>query len=140
FEPTVSAGYTHGGSRTPPATSQEGGAGAIVTFDTDDWRMSLAQRLSTGMRLELDFTNDRAKSSAGTAVEPLNYRSTLQLSVTQPLLRGFSGDRVIPRIDVLRAQIADEHERAQLEVTATAVIEKTEDAYWDVVQALYSYD
>ena len=27
--------------------SQEGGAGEIVTFDTDDWRMSLAQRLST---------------------------------------------------------------------------------------------
>jgi len=140
FEPTLNAGYTHSSSRTPPATVQEGMAGAIVTFDTDDWRMSLAQRLSTGMRLELDFTNDRSKSSAGTAIEPLNYRSSLQASLTQPILRGFSTDHVIPRIDVLRARIADEHERAQFAVTATAVIERTEDAYWDVVQQLYSYD
>jgi outer membrane protein len=140
FEPTVAAGYSHASSQTPPATSQEGGAGAIVRFDTDDWRMSLAQRLSTGMRLELDFTNDRSKSSAGTAVEPLNYRSTLTASITQPILRGFSTDRVIPRIDVLRAQIANDRERAQLAVTAAAVIERTEDAYWDVVQSLYSYD
>ena len=39
-----------------------------------------------------------------------------------------------------RAKIANDHERAQLEVTATAVIERTEDAYWDVVQTLYSYN
>jgi outer membrane protein len=140
FEPTLNAGYSHSSSRTPPATLQEGQQGGIVTFDTDDWRMSLSQRISTGLRLGLDFTNDRSKSSAGTAVEPLNYRSSLQLSLTQPILRGFSRDHVIPRIDVLRAQIANEHERAQLAVTATAVIERTEDAYWDVVQALYSYD
>lgn len=140
FEPTLTGGYTHSSSSTPPASKQEGGAGAIVTFDTDDWRMSLAQRLSTGMRLEVDFTNDRSKSSAGTAVEPLNYRSTLQLSVTQPILRGFSTDRVIPRIDVLRAQIGSDRERAQLEITAADVVQRTENAYWDVVQQLYSYD
>lgn len=140
FEPTVSAGYSHGSSRTPPATVQEGGAGEILTFSTDDWRLSLSQRLSTGMQLSLDFVNDRSKSSAGTAVEPLTYRSTLTATVTQPILRGFSTDRVIPRIDVLRARIANARERMQLAVTATEVIERTEDAYWDVEQALYRYD
>jgi outer membrane protein TolC len=140
FEPTLTAGYSHGSSRTPPATVQEGGAGEILTFDTDDWRMSLAQRLSTGMRLSLDFVNDRSKSSAGTAVEPLTYRTSLTATITQPVLRGFSTDRVIPRLDVLRAKIGSERERMQLLVTATDVIEKTEDAYWDVEQALYRYD
>src|SRR6478672_3401620 len=61
FEPVLTAGYSHGSSRTPPATVQEGGAGAILTFGADDWRMSLAQRLSTGMRLSVDFVNDRSK-------------------------------------------------------------------------------
>jgi len=140
FEPQVRGGYTHNSSRQPPATAQEGMSGGIVTFDSDDWRLSLSQRLSTGMQLEVDFINDRSKSSAGTAVEPLNYRSSLTATVTQPLLRGFSTDRVIPRIDILRAEIANERERAQLEVTAAQVIERTEDAYWDVVLALYAYD
>ena len=140
FEPTVTTGYNHGNSRQPPATVQEGGAGEILTFDTDDFRLSLGQRLSTGMQLGVSFVTDRSKSSAGTAVEPLNYRSSVQLSVTQPILRGFSTDRVIPRIDVLRAELANERERSQLAVTAAEVIERTEDAYWDVVQALYRYD
>ena len=55
----------------PPATAQEGMSGGIVTFDSDHWQLSLSQRLSTGMQLEVDFINDRSKSSAGTAVEPL---------------------------------------------------------------------
>src|SRR6185312_12302007 len=32
FEPTLTGGYTHSSSSTPPASKQEGGAGAIVTF------------------------------------------------------------------------------------------------------------
>ena len=140
FEPLVRGGYTHTSSQQPPATAQEGMSGGIVTFDTDQWQLALSQRLATGMQLEVDFINNRAKSSAGTAVEPLNYRSTLTATVTQPLLRGFSMDRVIPRIDILRAEIANERERAQLAVTAAQVIERTEDAYWDVVLSLYAYD
>src|SRR5262249_59915921 len=61
------------------------------------------------------------------------------LSLTQPLLRGFSTDLVVPRIDVLRAEIASEREHAQLAVAAADVVERTEDAYWDVVQTLYRY-
>jgi outer membrane protein TolC len=140
FEPTLTAGYSHGSSRTPPTTVLEGGAGEIVTTNADDWRMSIAQRLSTGMRLELDFVNDRSKTDSHSAVEPLNYRSSLSATITQPVLRGFSTDRVIPRIDILRAKIANDRERMQMLVTASDVIEKTEDAYWDVEQALYRYD
>ena len=140
FEPLLTASFDHGSSDSPPVTSQQGGAGEILTLVNQDWSLSLAQRLSTGMRLQLDFLNGRARSTAGTAVEPLNYRSTVSLSVTQPLLRGFSTDLVVPRIDVLRAEIASERERQQLVVAAVDIVEKTEDAYWDVVQALYRYD
>jgi outer membrane protein TolC len=92
------------------------------------------------MQLGVSFETDRAKSSAGTAVEPLNYRSDVQLSVTQPILRGFSTDLAIPRIDILEARIASDHERQQLAVESAGVIEQTCDAYWDVVEDLYAYD
>jgi outer membrane protein TolC len=140
FEPTLTASYDHGHSDSPPTTVQEGTAGEILSFVNDDWALSLGKELSTGLRLGLGFTSSRSQSSAGTAVEPLNYRSALTLSATQPILRGFSVDRVIPRIDVLRARITSDRERLQLAVAAAQIVEQTEDAYWGVVEALYRYD
>lgn len=140
FEPLLTASLDHGSVDSPPVTLQQGGASQIVTSVNEDWTLSLAQRLATGMRLQLDFINGRSRSTAGTAVEPLVYRSEVSLSVTQPLLRGFSSDLVIPRLEVLRAEVSSERERWQLEVAAADIVERTEDAYWDVVQALYRYD
>ncbi|HEX7841771.1 MAG TPA: TolC family protein, partial [Kofleriaceae bacterium] len=140
FEPLLGLSLDHGRLDSPPVTRQQGDAGKIVTTTTEDWTLSLSQRLETGMKLELDFVNGRSRSTAGTAVEPLNYRSTASVTLSQPLLRGFSPDLVVPRIDVLRAEIASERERAQLAVAAAEIVERTEDAYWDVVQALYHYD
>jgi len=140
FEPLLTVGLDHNRSDQPPITVQEGGAGEVVTFITDDWRMGLGQRFETGTQVQLDFQNGRTRSSAGTAVEPLNFRSTLSLTLSQPLLRGFSTDLVVPRADVLKAKISSERERRQLAVTAAEIVERTEDAYWDVVQALYRYD
>jgi outer membrane protein TolC len=140
FEPLLTASLDHGSADSPPVTLQQGGASQIVTSVNEDWTLSLAQRLATGMRLQLDFSNGRSRSTAGTAVEPLVYRSQVSLSVTQPLLRGFSPDLVVPRLEVLRAEVASERERRQLVVAAADIVERTEDAYWDVVQALYRYD
>jgi outer membrane protein len=140
FEPVLSLSADHSRTDSPPLTAQAGVAGEIVTSTNEDWTLSLTQRLQTGMQLELDFLNGRSRSTAGTAIEPLNYLSSASLSVTQPLFRGFSPDLVIPRIDVLRAELASERERQQLLVTAAQIVELTEDAYWDVVQALYQYD
>lgn len=140
FEPQLTLSADHSRADSPPETLQAGGVGEIVTSTSQDWTVAIAQRLETGTRLELDFFNNRSRSTAGTAVEPLNYRSALSLSVTQPLLRGFSTDLVVPRIDVLRAELGSERERQQLMVAAVDIVERTEDAYWDVVQALYRYD
>lgn len=140
FETTVVAGYAHSDSDSPPSTSQEGLPGEILNFVTDEWRLGISKRLMLGTRLSLDFTNGRSRSSLGTAVAPLNYRSTLVASVSQPLLRGFSTDLVVPQIDVLRARLSSERERAELLVSVTNVIERTEAAYWVVLQALYRHD
>ena len=140
FDPSLHLSVDHFRADSPPLTAQAGVPGEIVTTTNEDWSLSLSQRLQTGMQLQLDFLNGRSRSTAGTTVEPLNYRSSLSLTVTQPLLRGFSPDLVVPRIDVLRAEIASERERQQLLVTAAQIVEQAEDAYWDLVQALYQYD
>lgn len=140
FEPTVTADYRHTDSDSPPRSSQEGEAGEIFTLIEDGWRIGIGQRFATGTRLEVEFGNARSRSSLGTAVEPLNYRSTLSLGLTQPLLRGFSTDLAIPRIEVLRARIASERERGQLAVAIAALVEQAETAYWGVLQALFRYD
>jgi outer membrane protein TolC len=140
FEPLLSVSADHTRSDSPPLTAQAGVPGTIVTTTSEDWTLSLTQRLQTGTQLELDFVNGRSRSTAGTAIEPLNYRPSVAMTVTQPLLRGFSPDLVVPRIDVLRAEISSERERQQLLVTAAQIVEQTEEAYWDLVQALYQYD
>lgn len=140
FEPTLDASYAHGSSRTPPTTLQEGEAGEIFSFIDDRWRLSVAQRFATGTQLAVDFFSVRSRSTLGTAVTPLNYRSTLSFSVVQPLLRGFSTDLVIPRVTVLQAELASEREKRELAVVIADVVQRTEVAYWDVVQALFRYD
>lgn len=140
FEPQLALTLDHNRADSPPVTLQQGAPGTTITTTSQDWNLTLSQRLETGTVLGLGFSNGRADSTAGTAVEPINYRSGLTLSLTQPLLRGFSLDLVVPRIDVLRAELASDRERRQLVVAAADVIERTEDAYWDVVQALYRYN
>ncbi|HTR50601.1 MAG TPA: TolC family protein [Kofleriaceae bacterium] len=140
FEPQLLGSYLHSSADQPPLVLQAGTAGEILTYGDDNWVLTASQKLSTGAKLGVTFYSDRASSSAGTAVEPLIYNSSLTLNFTQPVLRGFSADRVIPRIDILRAQLGSERERAQLAISAMTVVEQTEDAYWDVVGALYSYD
>src|SRR5688572_29025914 len=75
FEPTLDASYIHGNFRTPPEMRTEGAAGEIVIDNTDRWIVSVSQRLSTGMRLSVDWISDRADTTSRDAVTPLNYRS-----------------------------------------------------------------
>jgi outer membrane protein len=134
FEPQLALTLDHNSADTPPFTMQQGVAGMNITSTSQDWNLLLSDRLETGTRLGLGFSNGRADTKDTSAIEPLNYRSAVTLSLTQPLFRGFSLDLVVPRIDVLRAELASERERRQLVVAAADVVERTEDAYWDVVQ------
>lgn len=140
FEPLLTASYGHNRADRPPLNLTEGAPDRSVSDIADDWRVTLSDRLQTGTLLSLDFSNVRARSTSDAAVFPLVYGTTLTATVTQPLLRGMSPDLEIPRIDILRAKIASERERAQLVVTAADIVQRTENAYWDVVQALYTYD
>jgi outer membrane protein TolC len=140
FEPTLDATYVHGVFRTPPTVSTQAMAGEIVSNFSDRWTATIGQRLATGMQLSVDWVTDRADTTSRDAVTPLNYRSTLSVTARQPLLRGFSIDLDIPRINVLVARLGSERQKRELEVVVVDVVQRTEAAYWDVVQALFRYD
>lgn len=141
FEPTLSAGYTRRAARTPPSTILEGtDPNVLFEFNTDEWRAGYQQRTLLGSTLELGFTNVRTESSLNSAVLPLLYRSVIELRLTQPLLRGFAFDTDIPQAEVLRAELASERAQKDVQAALLTLVRDTEQAYWDLFQALKSYE
>ncbi len=139
FEPEVTARVSHSDSVSPPSTAQEGSAGEILSAKDYGWNVGISHSLRTGTQLSVDMTNSRSSSSLGTAVSPLVYRSALGFSITQPLLKGFSFDREVPSASILRAEFSTERAREDMRTSIASTIKSTEDAYWDLVQALKSY-
>ncbi len=139
FEPSLALTYRHGDVRSPPTTSLEGQPDQFFTAVDDSLELAYQQRLPTGATIGLAWDNGRARSTSGSAVEPLSLRSTLGLTLTQPLLRGFSTDLAIPRLDVLRARLGSDGQALRLRQAIADVTLRTETAYWDVVAALYRY-
>lgn len=138
LEPVLGIDYRRGDFRRPPVTADEG-EGDVAAID-DALTLSYQQRFATGLRLGLDVDAVRTRSTAANAIDPINVRSTASLRVTQPLLRGFSLDLDVPRVTILRARLASDRERRQVEIVIADVVDRTEAAYWDVVAALYRHD
>jgi outer membrane protein TolC len=139
FEPFVAASYSHREEDVPPVTAQEGAAEDIVRSIDNDWSATLGQRFRTGTVVQLDFNNGWSQSSAATAVRPDLFRSTLELSVRQPLLKGFSVDTDIASAEILRAEFDSEGALEDARVAAAATVSDAERGYWDLVQALKTY-
>jgi outer membrane protein len=140
FEPALSASYLHQSAATPPSTVQEGGASQILQTSADQASVGYTQRIRLGTQLSLQLSTDRAKSSFDTALFPLFYRSQLSLTLTQPLLKGFAFRSEVPNADVLRAQFVTDRARQEVVVSLLGTVRDTEQAYWDLVQALKSYE
>ncbi len=143
FEPILTAFYSHGDADTPPPISlqQEGIPTMLLNIVSDTWNIGVNQRLQTGTLLALNFTNGRSLSSpADPMTSPLFYNSGLALSLTQPLLKGFAFSLDVPRADILRARFASERAKEDVRTAMIATVHQTENAYWDLVQALKTYE
>jgi outer membrane protein TolC len=140
FEPKVTAFYSHSRATTPPAVTliQNGVQAVLLTQTGDNWNVGAAQTFETGTQLSLLFTNTRTFTSTGGTL-PLVYNAGLNLTLVQPLLKGFAFDVDIPRQDVLRARFDSSRAREDVRIALIAAVKSTDDAYWDLVQALKAY-
>jgi len=139
FEPALNAAYQHQSADSPPATAQDGGSEELLQSTADLWNAGYSQRLRLGTILGLDLSNARTKSSLGSAVQPLLYHSELALRLTQPLLKGFAFQWEVPNADVLRAEFGSERARQDVFGSVLDTVRDTEQAYWDLVQSLKTY-
>lgn len=141
FEPTLNASYSHQDEDFPAGGLQSSSQfGSLTESTSDRWLAGYAQRLRLGTQIALQWTNDRTKSrfDSGLLFPPL-YRSELSLQLTQPLLRGFAFRWEVPNADVLRAEVASDRAKQDYKASLIATVRDTENAYWDLVQALESY-
>lgn len=140
FEPRLSAAYSHQSSDSPPVAPALGDAGRLALQTSDDrWSLGLAQRTRLGTELSLEWTSDRADTRLGGQDQPLFYRSELGLRLTQPLLRGFAFNWDVPNAEVLRAEVQSARAEQDFKTRLNATVRDTEQVYWDLVQALQSY-
>ncbi len=138
YEPTINASYLHYDQLVPPTTAQEGDVPS-VRYKIDRWTAGIAQPLWTGTTLSLDFATNRQSSDSETAPGDVTIRSTLDLRVTQKLLRGFSLDLEVPRAQILVAELETRRVSQDIRTQMMATTQATEDAYWDLVYRLKAF-
>ena len=140
FEPVLDARIRHLVSESPPATRQEGDPGSVFRNQATAWGVGITQLVPTGGQLRLQFDSSLAESGLGTAVLPELARSSISLSVSQPLLRGFSLNGSIQLAPLLRARFASETALQQARLQAMLTAHATENAYWELVERIKSYE
>jgi outer membrane protein TolC len=119
-------------SETSPSATNLAGAD-VSTQDQQVWNFGLSQMLKSGGGVALDFNNYRNESNSSFAtINPL-FRSDLDFSFTQPLLRGL-GKRLTERgIQIARTNLDISRETFAQQVSAS--IQQVVNAYWTLVGA-----
>ncbi len=140
FEPTLDGNISHLDARRPPETKQEGRVGDVPTFKDDTWRLGLRQPLPLGGSLGLSFSSVLQASTLGTAVLPKIVRTSFNVDLSQPLLRGLSLNGHVQLAQLLGARFASEAALQQARLRAMNVVNDTENSYWTVVRAIKSYE
>ena len=137
YRPTFDSNFSNN-SRTNPSQTQLDG-GLSVVSDTMTLNSGVSQEVGWGGgRYQVNFNNNRSESTNFfTSFNP-SYRSSVQASYTQPLLRGFRIDPIRQGIQVTRINrdIAD----IDLRQTITNTVSAVRDAYWELVYATRSVE
>lgn len=125
-------------SRVQPSTTQLDG-GQRVIIDTTTYNAGLTKALKWGgASIDASWSNNRnATTSIFSSFNP-SYRANLDLTYTQPLLRGFKIDSNRQRLQVTRLsrELSDIDLRRMVTNTEAAV----RSAYWDLVIASEAID
>jgi outer membrane protein TolC len=132
FDPIL-AGEILSRQSTTPNTNTLAGRGETINVDDRTANFHLLKLFRTGTQVTVDMLNERLDNSAGfNQLRPV-YEPELNLSVVQPLLRGFGWDfsYLIVRIAEKTADAA----RADYESDLANFVELVVEAYWNVVRA-----
>ena len=137
YRPTFDTNFQNN-SRTNPSSTQLDGGESVVS-DQVTVNSGVSQEVGWGGgRYQVNFNNNRSASTNFFSSFNPSYRSSVQASYTQPLLRGFRIDPIRQGIQVTRINrdIAD----IDLRQTVTNTVSAVRDAYWELVYATRSVE
>ncbi|MZH41333.1 MAG: TolC family protein [Nitrospinae bacterium] len=129
FDPTVDFQFTVGEETRQAASAF---ANPVKSRNQNyDWDFSISQNLITGADYELSFDSNRNLTNSTFAGLNPQYTSDLNLSLTQPLLKGFGIDNNKREIYIAKnnQKISD----FEFKASVIDVITEAENTYWDLV-------
>ncbi len=138
FDPLFRTNYTLSRFRQPSVSFLDFGSTtsqiAVNPFESDRWDAAISGLLKTGTSYELTVGGAR-NNNPESGIFSLNprYSSSVELQLTQPILRGFGDDTVLTglRVASRNVEISSLELRSRVEDTCVAVA----NAYWDLLFA-----
>lgn len=133
FDPLFRTGFTWSKSSTTSTSIIEGAeVGELSQRDNRNYFLGLSGLMRYGTSWNLRLNGSRSETSPPSQFfSPLNYRGAYELSLSQPLLRGFGRDitETSFRIAVRNAAASRLVTRRSVETTVASVV----GSYWDLV-------
>tara|TARA_B100001971_G_C18256022_1_gene582184 strand:+ start:1896 stop:3491 length:1596 start_codon:yes stop_codon:yes gene_type:complete len=144
FDPTIEANVNHQQRAFPlnstidPITFQETEETPLSQVSGQNFGVELQKRLQTGTDIEVEIENERTdllffNQSPGGRLDP-EYRSNVNFSIAQPLLRNFGIDINKTFINVAKNNMAIEEHIFEGELME--LVEDVTSTYWDLVLSI----
>jgi len=108
--------------------------GTSYFMKSDQYSLSLSQRVVTGASITFSFANSMTNTSRAFTVINPSYSSLFQLDVIQPLLKDFGPK--INRIETLRAVNQRDISVSELKSRLIQTVYDVEEAYWNLYSAI----
>lgn len=143
FDPLFRTSYNLARFRQPSVSFLDFGSTtstiSVNPFEADQWDVGISGLLKTGTSYSIVAGGTRG-DNPDSSIFSLNprYSSSVELQLTQPLLRGFGDDTVLTDLRVASrdAEISNLELRARIEDTCVSVA----NAYWDLLFARKDLD
>ena len=132
YDPLLIGQLNKNSTDTPAQSAFSGGT--KVNTNTWNWNFGASQLIKTGATWRVTFNNDKSETNNVFSTFSPAYSSTLNLSLTQPLLRDFSIDtsREALRVAKNNREISD----VQFRQTVINTIANVKKAYYDIIAGI----
>ena len=141
YRPTLTSSFGDNFSRSQPTSQLSGGTSlsAGIESGTYNWSAGISQALQfSGGTASVTWANSRNDTTSNNAILNPTYTSSVQLSVTQPLIKNFRIDS--NRQALATGLIALENANTTVRALVINTVANTKDAYWDFVYAVQAVD
>jgi outer membrane protein len=141
YRPTLTSSFGDNWNRSQPTSQLSGGTSLTTGIETGtyNWSAGLSQALQfSGGTATLNWTSSRQTTTSNNAILNPTYQSSLQFSVTQPLIKNFKIDNT--RQSLATGLISLENANTTVRALVINTVANTKNAYWDFVYAVQAVD